>query len=158
MKKLLLSALLTGLFLGTTSPVFAASGVFQDTTAGKTSTSSELATSYTITVPEKMTLNLLDSAEGMKDSKDIVLTELNTAGSVSVTATATSLEIVPEEGIANKTINVSLDVQDVPFSLSNSDKTKAIELSTTEDSKEKIAGTYTGFINYAFKFEEATPL
>lgn len=165
MKKLLTSALLTGLLLGTTAPVFA-----EETTAteGKVdkeasiNVSSEIVASYSVTIPSTLNIELDEASNEFSPSTGkVTLTNLSAAGQVKVVVTANDMTLPDGAGILNKTLTteVSTDAgtsaKTTTFGLTNASKEKTIEVLTTETSDENLPGTYTGSINFTFDYEPA---
>lgn len=161
MKKLLASALLAGLLLGTTSPVFAVEGGKEgiDTT-GETPVTSTISASYLVTIPEASTIDLMDGVKTMSSS--VSISELTTAGTVNVTASVTNLTLNGEPTSDDKktlptTITVDGDSdlsseQSSAFQLSNDTSSQPFTVATIADSKDKFSGDYSGSINFTFDY------
>lgn len=168
MKKLLASALLAGLMLGTTTQVFAAED--QKTQTPVTSTFSN---EFLITIPPSLTIELVeneakDGYSFVGETSPITLNKLNSIGQVNITATTENLKRIdapnPEDqsNILNtqiKTGENSAVPANTPllFSLSNAEgnKSENITIQTFDKSTDKHVGTYEG--NVIFNFEYVAP-
>ena len=164
MKKVLTSALLTGLLLGATSPVFA-----EETTAtegidkqASTNVSSEIVASYSVIIPSSLNIELDEANNKFSSSVDqVTLTNLSAAGQVKVVVTANDMTLPDGAGVLNKTLTTEVltdagtSAKTTTFGLTNTSKEKTIEVITTEDSDENLPGTYTGSINFTFDYEPA---
>ena len=159
MKKLLASALLAGLMLGTTTQVFAATGAEGTTTTGTTEVTSTITATYSVTIPADSAIDLTGDSKSMTGKVEIA--DLNTAGTVDVTATVTNLTLNGEQTTDPKkqlptTIAVEGDTnpseQSSAFKLSNGTTFETITVATDADSKDKFSGLYTGAVNFTFDY------
>lgn len=160
MKKLLASALLAGLMLGTTTQVFAAGEIEGTDTTGQTKVESTITATYSVTIPPDSTIDIMNGDKIMSTS--VAITELTTAGTVNVTASVTDLTLNGEETTDSQkklptTIKVigDLDTESTKlskFKLSNDTSSQPFEVATIADSKEKFSGVYSGSINFTFDY------
>lgn len=162
LKKLISFAVLSGLLLGTTAPVFATEITAIEGTDSSNSTpvTSEIAATYTVTVPEALSINLMGGVS--VDSGNVMLSNLTADGSVIVTATVEDLKLAGGTGLANETLTTTIVAagttiidQTSTFSLTNSAATQGIQVVTAEESKNNLPGNYTGAINFTFDYEPA---
>jgi hypothetical protein len=172
MKKILASALLAGLLLGSTSTVFAAEDnkevkfeaatetADQIITGGPSSTNvtSAIAASYTVTIPSALTLELNDNTYQFSSaSGNVMLTKLSAAGNISVTADATPLTLTGDNSLANETLITTLTngvSEDSlgEFTLEDPDQSQTIKVGTSESSANNLPGEYSGTIDFTFKY------
>ena len=156
MKKLLASALLAGLLLGTTSPVFAAEG----TTNQTINVTSSIAATYEVTIPSDLSINLTD-AELSNNTGAVTLVNLTAAGSILVVPAITDLTLTGGTSLSNETLDTTLtDGADTPidpsgFSLTNTEKVQNISVETDELSENNKPGAYTGSIIFNISYVEA---
>ncbi|MER2002467.1 MAG: hypothetical protein ABS862_07580 [Carnobacterium inhibens] len=159
MKKLLASALLAGLMLGTTTQVFAATGGEGTTTTGTTEVTSTIVATYSVTIPANSAIDLTGDNKSMTGKVEIA--DLNTAGTVDVTATVTNLTLNGEatnDPQKQLSTTIAVDGDSDPsdqlsvFKLSNDDSLKTITVATDADSKDKFSGLYTGAVNFTFDY------
>lgn len=154
MKKILVSALLVGILLGTTSPVFAAEGK----TTQSTVVSTDIAATYTVTIPATLALDLMSATPVTKVTGNVILENLTAAGSISVGAVVNNLTLTGGTGLANETLTTTIAAgAETPaassaFSLTNGLPTKNITVGTTELTKENLPGAYTGSILFTFDY------
>lgn len=155
MKKLLASALLAGLMLGTTTQVFAVEGDGEQ----EMKVSSSIVATYSISIPPNSTIDLTSGTKSITESVEIA--GLNTAGTVNVTATVTNLTLNgeattdPQKQLPT-TITVEGDTnppeQSSAFKLSFVTPSKDITVATDADSKTKFSGSYEGAVNFTFDY------
>lgn len=159
MKKLLSSALLAGLLLGTTAPVFAAET--DNSVSNTTTVNSDIAATYSVTIPAQLSIDLMSAEPNANATGTVVLDELTAAGSVTVTADVQDLALTGGTSLANETLATTISAgTDAPakssvFSLTNDLATKDITVQTTELSKDNLPGAYTGSINFTFDYVAA---
>lgn len=155
MKKLLASALLAGLMLGTTTQVFAVEGDGEQ----EMKVSSSIVATYSISIPPNSTIDLTSGTKSITESVEIA--GLNTAGTVDVTATVTNLTLNGEatnDPQKQLSTTIAVDGDSDPsdqlsvFKLSNDDSLKTITVATDADSKDKFSGLYTGAVNFTFDY------
>lgn len=155
MKKIISSVLLAGLFLGGVSPVFAESGE----STQHTDLSSTIAATYEVSIPADLSIDLT-SEEQDNATGTVELNSLTAAGEVTVAAVVQDL--TTGSGLTNETLVTKIAVGDEGattssnFSLDNGSLTKEITVSTTDSSKDKLPGEYTGAINFTFDYAKAT--
>lgn len=160
MKKLLASALLAGIVLGTASPVFAATGAEGTATTGQSDVTSVVSATYSVTIPEDSSIDIM---AGTKSTvKAVTISDLTTAGTVDVKATVTDLILAGDTtGDENKRLSTTITVvedgettldQLSEFKLSNTTLTKDVTVTTDAETTNKFSGTYTGTIDFTFDY------
>lgn len=162
MKKLLASALLAGLLLGTTAPVFAeevgTKPITQVEKEGTTDLKSNIEANYLVNIPSELSIDLMNG-EKTSTTGSVTLVSLTAAGSILVKPTVSNLELTTgsHANVPNETVITTLtngaeiseeltDFQLVPEQVQN------IRVETTETSKENIAGSYEGSIKFVFEY------
>lgn len=169
MKKLLASALLVGLLLGTTSPVFAEDPVLNtfgtdatdETPDGGSSTefTSTVVASYSVTIPSNLSIDL-NGEDHESSSGDVTLDKLTAAGSVDVTVNSTEMTLAIETPSENQKITTKVTdgtTELNEFTLENVQEPKNIEIIADEISALNLPGIYTGNINFTFEYVPDSP-
>jgi hypothetical protein len=159
MKKLVVSALLVGLLLGTTAPVFAATG---RSTIG-TNVNGTISANYVVSIPTTTTVDLTDDSLSTNNTT-IKLDSLTAAGSILVTPILPMLTLSTSENVTlfdNEKVGIELRDRSAEaltsFNLQGPTSEKIIKVVPTEESKDKIAGTYTGNITFTLDYVPAPP-
>ena len=164
MKKIVATVLLSGLFLATTSPVFAETidGVPGTQATGTTPVNSAISASYTVTIPESLSIDLMSETPDTTNATGVVtLDSLTAAGSITVGATVDNLALTGGTGGANEILTTTIAAgADTPantseFSLTNALPTTNITVNTDELSENNLPGAYTGSINFTFDYLQA---
>jgi len=165
MKKILATILLSGLFLATTSPVFAETinGVSGAQSNGTTPVDSAIAATYTVTIPATLSIDLMSETPDTTNATGAVtLDDITAAGAITVGATVEDLTLTGGTGLTNETLTTTIAAgADTPanssnFSLTDALPTTDITVNTAELSKNNLPGAYTGAINFTFDYAEAT--
>jgi len=161
-KKLILSALLTGTLLGTSTPVLAQETVTGSNDAqqtGNTTVHSDIQAQYTVTIPSELNIDLMSGAQ-QSDTGYVTLEGLTSAGQIDVTVDKSDLTL---EGLENEPSDnqvVPISVVDgesnglQTFSLDNASSSQSVAALTTETSQDNLPGTYNGEIVFNFNYAQ----
>lgn len=164
MKKLLASALLSGLLVGTTSTVFAINQdeddeVSQDTTIITTI----ITTQYEVTIPAEIEIDLMDQDNRYETNiAPVTLTNLTSAGLVSVVPNASNMTLLDGESPvtnpnSNQEIEIYLNDGSLGSELGNFDLSleapeQSIGIETSEESEDNLPGSYSGSITFTVTY------
>jgi len=161
-KKLILSALLTGTLLGTSTPVLAQETITGSNDApqtGNTTVHSDIQVQYIVTIPSELNIDLMSGAQ-QSDTDFVTLEDLTSAGQIDVTVDKSDLilEGLESEPSDNQVIPISVvdeesnDLQ--TFSLNDSSSSQSVAALTTETSQDNLPGTYNGEIVFNFNYAQ----